>query len=295
MYAVVRTGGKQYRVTLGDNLEVELLAGKVGDSVVLDDVLLVARDEGMQIGQPNVEGASVTARITGQHRGEKILVFRYRPKKRIRVRRGHRQYLTRLQILKISGEGYEYVKEEQKKAAPEPVAEVAELVGEDSEAEVAVVEEVEAGAAVEAIAETDSVAVVDETIEAGTEEEADIGDKTVAVVKETAAKAGDAVDTVGDKAGDAVEAVSDMAGDAVDAVGDKAGDAVEAVSDMAGDAVDAVGDKAGDAVEAVSDMAGEALDAVAKNLRGLPFVGRGETTGDDADADDADEDKKEEE
>ena len=83
MYAVVRTGGKQYRVTLGDNLEVEKLAGDVGDSVVLDDVLMVASDEGFQIGQPTVAGASVTARITGQHRGEKIRVFRYRPKKRV--------------------------------------------------------------------------------------------------------------------------------------------------------------------------------------------------------------------
>ena len=254
MYAVVRTGGKQYRVGPGDNFEVEKLAGNVGDSIVLDDVLLVAGDEGIQIGQPNVEGASVTARITGQHRGEKILVFRYRPKKRIRVRRGHRQYLTRLQILKISGEGYEYVKEE-KAAAPEPVAEVAEPVG----------EEVEAEAAVAVVAETDSV------VEVGTEEEADTGDSAIDAVKETVANAGDAAEAVGDMAGDAVEAVSDVAGDAVEAVSDAASDAVEAVGDAASDAV----------------------DAVAKNLKGL--MGRGEKTGDDADADDAGEDKKEEE
>ena len=249
MYAVVRTGGKQYRVGPGDNFEVEKLAGNVGDSIVLDDVLLVAGDEGIQIGQPNVEGASVTARITGQHRGEKILVFRYRPKKRIRVRRGHRQYLTRLQILKISGEGYEYVKEE-KAEAPEPVAVVAEPV----------VEEV-----VAAVTETDAV------VEAGTEEVADTGDSAIDAVKETVAKAGDAAEAVGDMAGDAVEAVSDVAGDAVEAVSDAASDAVEAVGDAASDAV----------------------DAVAKNLKGL--VGRGEKTGDDADADDAGEDKKEEE
>ena len=254
MYAVVRTGGKQYRVGPGDNFEVEKLAGNVGDSIVLDDVLLVAGDEGIQIGQPNVEGASVTARITGQHRGEKILVFRYRPKKRIRVRRGHRQYLTRLQILKISGEGYEYVKEE-KAAAPEPVAEVAEPVG----------EEVEAEAAVAVVAETDSV------VEVGTEEEADTGDSAIDAVKETVANAGDAAEAVGDMAGDAVEAVSDVAGDAVEAVSDAASDAVETVGDAASDAV----------------------DAVAKNLKGL--MGRGEKTGDDADADDAGEDKKEEE
>ena len=278
MYAVVRTGGKQYRVGPGDNLEVEKLAGNVGESIVLEDVLLVAGDEGIQIGQPNVEGASVTARITGQHRGEKILVFRYRPKKRIRVRRGHRQYLTRLQILKISGEGYEYVKEERKAAAPEPVAEVAEPVG----------EEVEAEAAVAGVVETDSVVEVDE---AGTEEVADTGDSAIDAVKETVAKAGDAVEDVSDTVGDALEAVSDKVGDAAEAVGDMAGDAVEAVSDVAGDAVEAVSDAASDAVEAVGDAAGDAVDAVAKNLKGL--MGRGEKTGDDADADDAGEDKKE--
>ena len=98
MYAVIRTGGKQYRVAAGDILEVEKLDGNVGDSITLDDVLMVVSDDAVTIGQPQVEGASVTAKITGQHRGEKIRVFRYSPKKRIRVRRGHRQYLTRLQI-----------------------------------------------------------------------------------------------------------------------------------------------------------------------------------------------------
>ena len=101
----------------------------------------------------------VTARITGQHRGEKILVFRYRPKKRVRVRRGHRQYLTRLQILTISGEGFEYAKEEKEEAAPEEGIEGA-AVG------------ATAGAAVAAVAETDSVAEAAETVEADSEEEA---------------------------------------------------------------------------------------------------------------------------
>jgi large subunit ribosomal protein L21 len=98
MYAVIRTGGKQYRVAPGDILEVEKLDGNVGDSVSLGDVLMIVDDVNVTIGQPQVDGATVTAKITGQHRGEKIMVFRYRPKKRIRVRRGHRQYLTRLQI-----------------------------------------------------------------------------------------------------------------------------------------------------------------------------------------------------
>jgi large subunit ribosomal protein L21 len=98
MYAVIRTGGKQYRVAPGDVLEVEKLEGNVGERVSLEDVLMIVNDAEVTIGQPLVEGAQVTAKITGQHRGEKIMVFRYRPKKRIRVRRGHRQYLTRLQI-----------------------------------------------------------------------------------------------------------------------------------------------------------------------------------------------------
>jgi large subunit ribosomal protein L21 len=98
MYAVVRTGGKQYCVSAGDILEVEKLEGDVGDTITLSDVLLVADGENVTIGQPVVEGASVAAKITGQYRGNKILVFRYRPKKRIRVRRGHRQWRTRLQI-----------------------------------------------------------------------------------------------------------------------------------------------------------------------------------------------------
>lgn len=101
MHAVVRTGGKQYRVTPGDIFEVEKLDGNVGDTISLTDVLLVSNGDDVKIGQPIVDGATVTAKITGQHRGEKILVFRYRPKKRIRVRRGHRQYLTRLQIQSI--------------------------------------------------------------------------------------------------------------------------------------------------------------------------------------------------
>ena len=103
MYAVVRTGGKQYRVAAGDTVEVEKLDGAVGDVITLDDVLLVANGDSVTVGQPTVSGAAVTAKITGQYRGNKIRVFRYRPKKRIRVRRGHRQYLIRLQIESIEG------------------------------------------------------------------------------------------------------------------------------------------------------------------------------------------------
>ena len=98
MYAVMRTGGKQYRVATGDILEVEKLEGNVGDSITLNDVLLVSQGDNVTIGQPTIDGVNVHAKITGQYRGKKIRVFKYRPKKRIRVRKGHRQYLTRLEI-----------------------------------------------------------------------------------------------------------------------------------------------------------------------------------------------------
>lgn len=102
MYAVIRTGGKQYRVAAGDVVEVEKLDGAVGESITLEDVLLVSNGNAVQVGTPRVDGASVTAKITGQYRGNKIMVFKYRPKKRIRVRRGHRQYITRLQIQSVN-------------------------------------------------------------------------------------------------------------------------------------------------------------------------------------------------
>lgn len=119
MYAVIRTGGKQYRVTVGDILEVEKLEGEVGDTIAFEDVLLVSDDESATIGQPLVDGAAVNAKITGQYRGKKILVFRYRPKKRIRVRRGHRQYLTRLEIESVAFGGVTYDTAPEKPAGPE--------------------------------------------------------------------------------------------------------------------------------------------------------------------------------
>jgi large subunit ribosomal protein L21 len=101
MYAVIRTGGKQYRVAAGDTVEVERLDGAVGDTITIDDILLVSDGGAVRVGQPVVEGASVSAKITGQYKGKKILVFKYRPKKKIRVRKGHRQYITRLEIASI--------------------------------------------------------------------------------------------------------------------------------------------------------------------------------------------------
>ena len=102
-YAVVRTGGKQYRLKVGDRIRVEKLDGKDGSDVTFDEVLLVGGDGGTRVGRPVVEGASVTARIEGQERGEKLVVFKYKPKKRYRRRIGHRQSLTQLTVTAING------------------------------------------------------------------------------------------------------------------------------------------------------------------------------------------------
>ncbi len=98
MYAVVKTGGKQYRVAPGDWLEVEKLTGEVGDKITLEEVLLVHDGQQAVIGQPVVQGAKVQATIKAQHKGDKVIVFNYVPKERIRRKKGHRQLLTRLQI-----------------------------------------------------------------------------------------------------------------------------------------------------------------------------------------------------
>jgi large subunit ribosomal protein L21 len=101
MYAVVKTGGKQYRVSPGDSIEVEKLPSEVGEQVELDQVLLVANGSGARIGQPFVEGAKVKATVTRQARGRKVVVFKYRSSNRYRRLKGHRQHYTRLRIEEI--------------------------------------------------------------------------------------------------------------------------------------------------------------------------------------------------
>ncbi len=101
MYAVVRSGGRQYRASAGSTIVVERLPGKVGQQVELQDVLLVAGAGETKIGQPTVEGAKVVATILAQEKGPKIRIFKYRPKERYRRRIGHRQYYTRLRVDKI--------------------------------------------------------------------------------------------------------------------------------------------------------------------------------------------------
>lgn len=101
MYAVIKTGGKQYRVSPGDSVEVEKLPHEVGEQVELDQVLLVASGSDTKIGQPLVEGAKVKATVTRQAKGRKVVVFKFRPSKRYRRKRGHRQHYTRLRIDEI--------------------------------------------------------------------------------------------------------------------------------------------------------------------------------------------------
>lgn len=102
MYAIVRTGGKQYQVASGDQLRVEKLPGQVGDVVDLEDVLMVVNGEDIQIGQPVLENAKVKAKIEEQGRAKKIIVFKKKKRKGYRLRRGHRQAYTALKIEEIS-------------------------------------------------------------------------------------------------------------------------------------------------------------------------------------------------
>ena len=101
MYAVIETGGKQYRVELGTELEVELLDAEPGQEINLDRVLLVVDGDKSAVGQPVVADAAVSARVLRQDRGEKTISFKYRPKARRRVKKGHRQELTVLQITDV--------------------------------------------------------------------------------------------------------------------------------------------------------------------------------------------------
>ena len=98
MYAIIRSGGKQYRAEVGKTLDVDKLTNEVGDSIEISDVLLVGDDDSTVIGQPLVEGAAVKATVVEQFRGKKILVYKYRQRTNYRRKQGHRQYFTRLKI-----------------------------------------------------------------------------------------------------------------------------------------------------------------------------------------------------
>jgi large subunit ribosomal protein L21 len=102
MYAIVKTGGKQYQVAVGDQLMVEKLEGNVGDSVELDTVLLIADDDAVTVGKPVIDGAKVIATITEQGKNRKIKVFKKKRRKGYRLMKGHRQAFTALKISDVS-------------------------------------------------------------------------------------------------------------------------------------------------------------------------------------------------
>ncbi len=102
MYAIIRSGGKQYRAEVGATIDVDRLPQAVGESIDLSDVLLVADEDDTKIGQPLVEGARVSATVVEQFRGKKIIVYKYRQRTNYRRKQGHRQYYTRLRIDDIS-------------------------------------------------------------------------------------------------------------------------------------------------------------------------------------------------
>ena len=114
MYAVIETGGKQYRVEVGTELQVELLDVEPGKTITLDRVLLVADGDVSSIGRPLVADAAVSAEVVRQIRGEKVISFKYRPKARSRVKKGHRQELTVLRISDITLDGRSAAKSAQK-------------------------------------------------------------------------------------------------------------------------------------------------------------------------------------
>jgi len=101
VYAIVESGGRQYRAEEGHSFSVEKLPYEVGDKVELGNVLLIADGDSVHVGQPTVGGATVKATVVEQYRGKKILVWKYRAKQRYRRRRGHRQDYTRLRIDEI--------------------------------------------------------------------------------------------------------------------------------------------------------------------------------------------------
>jgi len=104
-YAIIKTGGKQYRVSPGDVLDVELLDASEGTTTALDDVLAVSRDGQVRFGAPTVPGAQVIAEVQSHYKDRKVIVYKYKAKTRYRRKRGHRQQYTRIRIQDIQTGG----------------------------------------------------------------------------------------------------------------------------------------------------------------------------------------------
>ena len=117
-YAVIETGGKQYKVTTGQVVDVDYLGLAEGEEIELPSVLLVADDEDTTVGNPIIEGAKVNAISLGERKGDKIIVFKYKPKVRYRRKKGHRQLYTRLEIKGIVKPGEKVARKSRGKKVP---------------------------------------------------------------------------------------------------------------------------------------------------------------------------------
>ena len=101
MLAIIKTGGKQYKVSPGQKIKIEKLEISEGQEVIFDNVLLAEKDEKVEIGQPIVKTAKVVGKVLKQGKGDKVIVFKYKSKKRYKVKRGHRQLFTEVEIIDI--------------------------------------------------------------------------------------------------------------------------------------------------------------------------------------------------
>ena len=101
MFAVIKTGGKQYKVEAGTKLKIEKLEVEEGKTITFDEVLLLADGENVTVGKPLVKGAKVNAKVSGQGRSKKVIVFKYKNKTRYSVKRGHRQHFTEVEVTDI--------------------------------------------------------------------------------------------------------------------------------------------------------------------------------------------------
>ncbi len=116
MYAIVETGGKQFRVSKGDVIRVEKLAVAEGDSIALDQVMMLQSEAGTVIGNPYIDGASVNARVVENGKSKKVVIYKYKAKKNYRKKQGHRQPFTELEIVEISTAGAQRASEDKDQA-----------------------------------------------------------------------------------------------------------------------------------------------------------------------------------
>ena len=122
MYAVIKTGGKQYRVREGDTLRVEKLAAEAGAKVQFDQILMVGEGDNVTLGTPYISGSQVSATVISQGRGDKIKVVKFKRRKNYLRQNGHRQAFTELEITKIGGAGKSATPKAEAKSAPKPAA-----------------------------------------------------------------------------------------------------------------------------------------------------------------------------